>query len=314
MSPILQSVIHTVAFYDAVGSVPLTNVELYKYLLYTNGLPAVSLAGFLRVLDEECATLRLYICSYRGFYFLKKNRGAYARRVAIGKTSIAKWRIAQKMIGLISLVPYVRMVAVTGSLALNATRKESDIDVLIVVKHGHIWTTRVFVSFLMHILGKRRHGQRIRDRICLNHYMADSHLVLRPLSLFSAHIYSSLVPCWSMAGIDTAFLQENAGWTRQYLARLREGKTYRRGITPRIGNLRIFRFAFERLVPVSGARILESFLKKIQVQKIGHNTSRPEGGGESILGDTALVFHHPRPQNQEALYLYKQNLQELGLA
>lgn len=313
MSPLVQSIIHTVAFYDAVGSVPLTNGELYKNLLCVNG-PPISLAVFLRALDEEWATLKLYICSYRGFYFLKKNKDAYARRIAIGKTSIAKWRIAQHMIGLISLVPYVRMVAVTGSLALNATHKESDIDVLIVAQSGHIWTTRMFVSFLMHIFGKRRHGTRIQDRICLNHYMADSNLLLRPSSLFSAHIYSSFVPVWSMAGIDKALLDANAGWTRQYLARLVVGKTYRRGVTYRIGNLRVFRFAFERLVPAWATRVIESFLKKIQVGKIERNTGKPEGGGESILDDTALVFHHPRPQNQEALYLYKQNLQELGLA
>ena len=292
MNPILESIVRTVAFYDAVGSVPLTKGELYKHLIDTENLPRASFISFLRTLETEWPTLKLYIHSYRGFYFLHKNTSAYTRRIAIGKTSIAKWRIAKRMIGLISLVPYVRMVAVTGSLALNATHKGSDIDVLIVAKKGHIWTARALVSVLMQAFGKRRYGKFIRDRICLNHYISDKETVLRPEHLFSRHICSTLVPVWKQESYAPSFLQE----TTAHLSTMHgtQGLSY------------FLRNFAEFILSKTISYKLEQALRALQMRKIH--------GREFIADDDALVFHHPRPQNQEALYLYRQNLVHLGLA
>lgn len=54
------------------------------------------------------------------------------------------------------------------------------------------------------------------------------------------------------------------------------------------------------------SRGLEPALKTLQMRKIQR--------GKFIADDNALVFHHPRPQNQEALYLYEQNLKQLRLS
>jgi predicted nucleotidyltransferase len=260
MNQIIDAIIHTIAFYDAVGKVPLTKLELYKYLINMPAPPAGGFGSFLKILDREWPSLEPYIERERGFYSLKKNRSGYARRIHIGKTGIKKWRIAKRMIRLISFLPYVRMVAITGSLALNNTHKESDIDVLITAKHGHIWTVRILVTALMQILGKRRHGKKISDRICLNHYISDKSRDLRPKNLFSDHISKTMIPMRSLA---------------------KEG-------------------LLEKLLTYTVAGPLESFLRAVQIRKIKHR--------QVIFEDSALVFHHPRPQNQEALYLYKQNL------
>jgi predicted nucleotidyltransferase len=259
MTQILSAIIHTVAFYDAVGKVALTKLELYKYLVNAPNPPAFG--KFLETLDEEWQYLAPHIQRERGFYFLKKNKSGYARRIHIGKTGIKKWRIAKRMIRAMSFLPYVRMVAVTGSLALNTTHKKSDIDVLVAAKHGHIWTVRVMVTALMQILGKRRHGEKISDRICLNHYISDKNTDFRPRNLFSDHISKTMIPVWSRDDKEN-FL--------------------------------------EKLLINTVAKPLETFLRAAQIRKIKHR--------EVIFEDSALVFHHPRPRNQEALYLYKQNL------
>jgi len=258
MTQIASSIIRTICFYDAVGKVALTKLELYKYLIDTPDRPAFG--NFLRILDQEWPTLEPYIQRERGFYFLKKNSSAYARRVHIGKTGIKKWRIARRMIRAMSFLPYVRMVAVTGSLALNTTHRKSDIDVLIRAKHGHIWTVRIFVTALTQILGKRRHGKKISDRICLNHYISDKSADLGPKNLFSDHISKTMIPVWTSSKKSVV----------------------------------------EKLLTNTVAGPLESFLRATQIRKIKHR--------EVIFKDSALVFHHPRPRNQEALYLYKQNL------
>jgi predicted nucleotidyltransferase len=301
-SPILQSIIHTLAFYDAVGGVPLTKIELYKYLAAAPSLElsfdkaqdksSLRFSDFLEMLENQWSYLGAYIDRKRGFYFLKKNTEAYAKRIGGGKTGIKKWRIAKRMAKVISFLPYVRMIAITGSLALHTTNKDSDIDVLIAAKGGHIWTTRVLVSALTHVLRKRRHKNKIRDRICLNHYVSDSENVLRPRHLFSAHICATLVPVWKQKSYIPPFLNKNS----MHLAAIRA--------KPRL--LYYLRDTDEWFLSKTIARAMERVLRAVQARRIK--------GRKFIADDNALVFHHPRPQNQEALYLYEQNLRDLKLS
>ena len=83
------------------------------------------------------------------------------------------------------------------------------------------------------------------------------------------------------------------------------------------GNPRIIYYAssvLEYLLTKTAARILESFFKKIQTNKITASISEGKvKEHEIIFDDYALVFHHPRPLGQRALVLYEKNLKELGL-
>lgn len=319
MEAFAKAIIHTTAFYDAVGKVPLTYLELYKHLLSFRR--PISFGEFLEQLDEHFEQIKPYIIRERGFIFLRSNREAYVKRIQAGKTSVEKWRIAARMTRIISCLPYVRMIALTGSLALQTTHRESDIDLLIVAKTGRIWTTRIVVSAAMQILGRRRHGSRVRDRICLNHFITDTNLTLLPKNLFSAHICASLAPMWARGEETQSFFAQNKAIINEHFPFWEEGgpEPYGSGRGAHLKMLsgkayfstacsRILEVVFEKL----GAKMLESALRRLQTHKIRHNIAkqaRPHS--EGIYTDAALVFHHPRPQQQEALFLYRKNMREL---
>jgi hypothetical protein len=292
MNAHVKSIISTIAFYDAVGKAPLTKVELYKYLIYQDEASPISFGDFIELLDREWETLKPAISHCRGFYYLLANKNGYARRIETGKTAIQKWLIACRVIRLISFLPYVRMVAITGSVALHTTHQGSDIDVLIVAKRGHIWTTRLLVSLLTHVLGKRRHGTRIKDRICLNHYISDKETVLRPDNIFSRHICSTCVPVWRQKSYIPPFLQRVAA---HYYT-----------VGDKLGPLYSVRNFFEWVLTKTVAYALERTLENFQIRKMK--------GRQFIADSGALVFHHPRPANQEAMVLYEQYVKELGLS
>jgi hypothetical protein len=310
-------ILSTIAFYDAVGELPLTSLELYRGLLRQNdNSPKLSFCDFLKIIETQKSIKHSPINNLRGFYFLKKNKDAYAKRINLGKTGIKKWRIAQRMANVIFFLPFVRMVAITGSLALNNTRRESDIDVLIVTKRGYIWTTRMLVSVIMQILGKRRHGIKISDRICLNHYISEDNLALRPQSLFSAHICASLIPLWDKDFTNNKLMSRNkhiidsASSHAQSFPPLFHLKTLRP--TPTFGHL--LAKINEIIIECTIGRPLESIMKNLQARRIKRSIENMHiESKEVIFDDHALVFHHPRPVNQEALYLYKKNLEELNL-
>ncbi|MBI1888823.1 MAG: hypothetical protein HYS15_02735 [Candidatus Spechtbacteria bacterium] len=313
MKPENRAIIKTLAFYDALGHTPLTALELYRRLLRpeVGAAVPVSFGSFFKKLSDIKSE---YISASRGFYFLKENVGGYRKRVQIGKTGIAKWRIARRMIRLISFLPFVRMVGITGSLALHMTNKESDIDVLIVTKHGHIWAARIFVSFFMQIFGYRRHGSCVRDRICLNHYVSDSSLILRPQTLFSAHICATFLPVWSKYGVSERFLNQNNKRVASYFYHERYSPTDFRSVKEDIPLFFLaIRCFFEFVVFRISGRFLEFLCRKVQAQRIRRNMeSMGVAPGAVIFDDEALVFHHPRPASQEAMVLYEQHLGRLG--
>ena len=301
MEELEKSIVRTIAFYDAVGGVALSKIELYKYLI--NPAENISFGVFYETLERKWQSLKPHISRYRGFYFLKKNKDGYVKRIATGKTSIKKQQIAKRMARIISFMPYVRMVAITGSLSQHSTNKNSDIDILIVVKSGHIWTTRMLVSAITHVLGKRRHGNRVKDRICLNHYISDDRLSLRPGDMFSAHINASLIPLWSSGKTYELFEKENTHLVKSYFPNHKKVHVWNRR-----NNRNGIEFLFS---------LFEPLFRNIQLKKIRHNFQiadfNPQEMKSVIFDDHALVFHHPRPINQKAVFLYERNLKELGL-
>lgn len=327
-----REILSTLCFYDAVGGVALTKLELYKYLMRPaadkRGLFAdtpiyESFYDMLTALEEPSCQNNDRISLKRGFYFLPKNQNGYERRIHTGKTGIRNWRTANKMAKIISFLPYVKMIAVTGSLSMDSTTDKSDIDLLIVARNGRIWTTRVIITAVMHLLGKRRHGDTIRGRICLNHYITDNSLTIRPSNLFSAHIILSLVPLYSNRFLERHFGNENIGFCSSYMPNGRTKTLNLRHVHAKDRNGykidKVARYILNNLallMPDALQEIIEKFLKNIQIKKISRSLkSAPRMQVSDIIyGDSALVFHHPRPKDQEALYLYQNNLREAGIS
>lgn len=318
MSPFAKTVLKSIAFADAVGGIPLTTIELYKH--YLAPLPSIretlSFSQFLKLLESARGEISPHILHYRGFYFLRKNEIGYARRLCVGRSSVKKWRTARRTTKIFSFLPFVRLIAVTGSLANQTTNPKSDIDILIVSKGGYIWATRLLASAVTQILGKRRHGKKIADRICLNHYITDASLALRPKHLFSAYIANSLIPLWDKGGTYKRFLKQNRDWTcsyfQNYSPEFQANHAYAATAMPAF--LYVLSSAIEFLLSKIAGKQMETLARVLQVAKIGRNIALGYAReGEIIFDNHALVFHHPRPKEQESMYLYEKNLRTLGI-
>ncbi|OGZ58931.1 MAG: hypothetical protein A3B96_02240 [Candidatus Spechtbacteria bacterium RIFCSPHIGHO2_02_FULL_43_15b] len=310
--------ISTICFYDAVGGVALTKIELYRsltspYSAQSEGKNATrigdgSFYAFLLSLGDVESEPR--ILSRRGFYFLAKNKLGYERRIHFSKAGIKKWRIAAKMVRALSFLPYTRMIAVTGSLSMNTATAASDIDLLVVSKNDRIWTTRALVTAVMHVIRKRRHGSFISDRICLNHYISEADMTLVPKNLFSAHIFLSLIPIWGYSSTKSELARRNQLWTSNYF---NNGRKQNMNLREFISGSKVStaKKILEKMIPNPTQDIIELLLKKAQSKKIKRSIKTSHiKENDIIFNDSALVFHHPRPKNQEAIFLYGKNLKE----
>lgn len=100
-----------------------------------------------------------------------------------------KWHRALRTARLLRHIPFVRMVAIANTVADRSARKESDIDVFIVIKDGRLFLARLMITLLLHVLRLRRHGRFVANRICLSFFVTDAAINLKKVALTPFDIY-----------------------------------------------------------------------------------------------------------------------------
>jgi hypothetical protein len=181
---LLRSIFHTLAYSD-VFDYPLTADEIYCYLTSVSA----SLEDVTQALAEE--TLFAQVGDYftlRGrerIVEVRKRRSAIARRL---------WPKAARYGRMLAMLPFVRMVAVTGSLAMNNAEAGKDIDYMIVTTPGHLWTCRL-LSLLV-----ARFAKVEGVSLCPNYLVTTNALEFKERSLYVAHELAQMIP---LAGLET---------------------------------------------------------------------------------------------------------------
>ena len=93
----------------------------------------------------------------------------------------------RSMLSLVSHMPFVRMVALSGSLAhLNAERS-ADVDLFVITKADRVWLVTVAVLLVAKAMGWRR-------RLCMNYVISERQMAIAPADLFSANQIIHLRP------------------------------------------------------------------------------------------------------------------------
>ena len=107
-SVVLRSVFQTLAYAD-VFDYPLTADEVYRYLPATASLEDVT----------QALTNELLFSKVEDFYTLHGREEIVATRRRRAQVARPLWRKAARYGRIIASLPFVRMLAVTGSLAVN---------------------------------------------------------------------------------------------------------------------------------------------------------------------------------------------------
>ncbi|OIO52089.1 MAG: hypothetical protein CO003_00335 [Candidatus Portnoybacteria bacterium CG_4_8_14_3_um_filter_44_15] len=309
MTSLEKSILATVAYYDVLDR-PLTGWEVFKYLILKNRELAIGLKEVLTLLGNS-DELDKFIGQNNGFYFLKNRGNIIAERIERQKISAQKWKKSKLAVKLLQMVPFIRLVILSGSLAMDNAKKNSDIDLLIVAKSGRIWTCRALVSLLVHLLGKRRHGALTKDRLCLNHYLTDKSLKIPFQSLYNAQTYAHLTPVLEIEnGLYRQFQKQN-NWLNDYLLFYpSENKGYLKKI--QLSRLAAFlRKLREFILDGKLGDKLELFLKKIQAERIKKDPLTYRAGGRVVVDDSQLEFHPDSPE-KNILEKYNRKIKRLG--
>lgn len=178
-----------------------------------------------------------------GYYFVKGREGLIYKRSLRKRISEKKIHIAQKASKILSFIPWVSVVAITGSLSMKNSDSEGDIDLLLIVKKDTLWFTRLVCYFLLFIagIGTRRSNKKVAaDSLCLNMWFDESDLVWKSKrNVYTSHEIAQTIPLVNKGKTFERFLQKNSWITGFWPNAVRIPKKNSSKLEPRNGILNI---------------------------------------------------------------------------
>ena len=282
LSSIRERCLATLAYFD-LFDYPLTLHELQTYFLGEQ--PTHDELKFFLMADKDL------IQHQDGYYFLKGRDFILVTREQREKISKNYWKKARFFLPFLQFVPFLKMVGICNTLAINNASKESDIDLFIVAKTGRLFFVRFLTVALFTILGVRRHGSKIAGRFCLSFYTDESALNLEKIQSGDDDIY---LPFWVLTmkpiyGRETyeKFVRENF-WVHNYF-----GRTL--SLPQSFGNtniLRFFAWLKELLWRGKWGDAIEKKLQAAQMKRHQRNLAGLPSEASIAVSEHMLKFHN----------------------
>ncbi len=310
MNPLVRTILATISYYDAMDY-PLTLFEIWRFLSFEDiNVPAQyrkerTLKDVQDIVDHLVRDKHI-VCT-NGFYALIGREHLVRERQRRTILSIDKLYRMRRCVKFLRHVPFVRMVLVTGRLAMKHAEENSDWDVLIVLKRGFIWTGRFFVTVVTHVLGRRRTDAHHADRLCLNYFITTGSLKISLDDRYSAHEYMMARPLFASIN-PQRFLSANL-WIKRFRPHFDTLFVQSPYFIDDTATAYIMRHFCEWCLRVIH---IEPLLQKIQYVKIMKNPKTSRENSVIVANDRELIFL-PCPHSKRVLAAYHKRCRSLGL-
>jgi len=232
------------------------------------------------------------------FYSLPHREEVFETRRKREKFSRKKLAIAYQTVCFLRLIPWIRMIGLTGGLAMENSGENDDIDFLIVTTEKRLWLTRLLAVLILEVLGRRRRAdaikiEEIKDKVCLNMFLDETSLQLNPgrRNLFTAHEVVQLKPIFNRDQTYERFLRANQ-WAEEYLPNAIKSQNSK--LKSQNHNLKLKFIDF-----------LEAFCYRGQIKYMKKKQTSEEISRH-------FAFFHPRLTAQRVLKMYHERLKEYG--
>ena len=202
-SKLERAILETVAYAD-VFDYPLTAQEIHRYL---HLVPAPR--GAVEAMLAPPSLIGGWLQESAGFYMLPGRTELAAIRRQREALAERAWPRAVSYGLRMSGLPFVRMVALTGSLAMHNGDGRADFDYLLVAEPGRVWTCRAWTLLLARLAAAQG------CQLCPNFILSADNLEMSQRNLYTAHELAQMVP---LAGEEIYWRLRHANrWSEAYL-------------------------------------------------------------------------------------------------
>jgi predicted nucleotidyltransferase len=285
---IKENILATLAYFD-MFSYPLTRAEIYLFLNKKYSYDFFDDA--LKCLLNNGSTL--------------KNDHTIAIRRNDGNTKAGELiKIAKKVGNILIRFPYVRGIAISGSLSKNFADEQSDIDLFIITAKNRLWIART----LMHCFKKLTFVVNRQHYFCMNYYVDEQQPEIAEKNIYTAIEIGTLIPLEGDVVFEK-FYTENT-WTRDFLP-----NKNMRVASAKPSKTSFLKWFFEGLLNTQIGDAIDTGLMKVTTRRWQNKTlhHKRNSHGQILAMETGKHFAKPDPKNfqRNLLTRYAQKVSRL---
>lgn len=198
--------------YSSLFSFPLTKEELYRYAITDKKIPFASF--------EKALSSASYLVCKEGYYAFLDQNEEIEKRKRMQPYIRNKEQRAKKAALLLSHIPTIYLIGLSGSLAAGSARKDDDIDLFIVTRKNTLFITRLVVMVFLTLKGlrRRRNEKNPSNKICLNLWMDTQGLSFFQDNddIYTAREIAQAKPLFDRKSTYNRFIESNK-WVQKIL-------------------------------------------------------------------------------------------------
>ncbi len=296
MQPLEAAILRTVLYAD-VFDFPMKIEEIHHYLISDE---AVSLAEVAQTFHQS-VILKQKLKQIGDYIIFQGSESLIETRRKRETASTSLWPQAIRWGYILSALPYVRMVALTGALAVhNAADYDDDLDYMLITAPHRVWLARAFAILMVRI------GRLRGVTICPNYVLAETNLVQTRRDIFLAHEVAQMVPIY---GTDyyRRFREVN-DWSYQQLPNAVDPYFDKPEI--QLGMSRVIKRVLEVALGGAVGNWLELWEYRRKLHRFSADLQTPNSSAQ--VDDTQIKGHF-NDHGHPVLQKYARRLQECGL-
>ncbi len=299
MNRVKDNILATLAYFD-LFKYPLTGGEIYLFMK-----ERVAQADLDLSLKHLVAARSVF--QFGDFYSLQNDHQLIVRRYNGNKQAAEMIKTAARVGEILIRFPYVRGIAISGSLSKNYADENSDIDLFIITAKNRLWIART----LMHTFKKLTFIVNKQDYFCMNYYIDEEQLQIKEKNFYTAIEVVTLIPLQGDTVIEQFYAANS--WTRNYLPnkimRLSSAKPL---------EISFFKWIVEKLLNNRVGNALDNLLMQITAARWGKKTEQKKLNAKGSIMAMDAAKHHakPDPRNFQARLLaqYESKISEMHIA
>lgn len=289
-----EAILRTLAYAD-VFDYPLTPSEVHHFLI-----GARRSSESVQAALNSSARLLAQTTRANGYVMLRGRQTIGDLREGRQLASARLWPRARRWAAVMGWLPFVRMVAVTGALALDNAPAGDDVDYLIVTAPGRVWLARGLAVLVV------RAARLTGVGLCPNYVLAETALAQARRDLYVAHDLAQMVP---LVGREVcAAMRAANAWMLAYLPNAEAPLRQEPDLAPRgwLGGLK--RLA-ERLLGGPLGDALEGWERRRKLARFAPSARQPTSAAEL---DAERVKGHFEDHGLPILRRFEERARQFG--
>lgn len=304
-----KAILKTLIYAD-IFDYPMKAWEIHKWLIGKKAsLQQVAKAlNRLRVKGNPSGSLRTSGERVKDYYCLPGRSSLVKKRQQREKQSKRYLWKAKFFAWFLKIISTIKLIGISGGLAMNNADKSDDIDLFLVTSKNRIWLSRLLANLILDFLGIRRKAKMKKDsvagKICINILVEEDMMEQTFKDLYVAHEVLQMKVLWQRDdGVYNKYLESNA-WAFKFLpnwitGQNVQGKMYnvktKKSVKKNNSKLYIVNSTFD---------LVEQLAHKFQLWYM----KKPEGM-ERI--ENGALYFHPNDIRNSILKEYRQRIKTI---